>query len=124
MASSNHRGAQVAEVWLLPLNGLVVAGEAWGHHPTEDGRRAARLIQDDRRFTTGVLALGHLLPLTLLWGAGPSWLALRTRDGVPTGALPDDPELVGLLRRSGSRATWSSRRCCCCASTPRAARRA
>jgi Fe-S-cluster-containing dehydrogenase component len=62
-------------LWLLPLNGLLVAGEAWGRHATEDARRAARLIQDDLRFTTGVLAVGHLLPLTLLWGTGPSWLA-------------------------------------------------
>ena len=62
-------------LYLLPLNGLLVAGEAWGHHATEDGRRAARLIQDDPRFTTGVLAVGHLLPLTLLWGTGQAWLA-------------------------------------------------
>jgi Fe-S-cluster-containing dehydrogenase component len=54
--------------YLLPLNGLLVAGEAWGHHATEDGRRAARLIQEDPLFTTGVLAMGHLLPLVLLWG--------------------------------------------------------
>ena len=53
--------------WLLPLNGLLVAGEVWGRHPTEDARRAAHLIQDDPRFTTGVLAMGHLLPLALLW---------------------------------------------------------
>ena len=62
-------------LWLLPLNGLLVAGEAWGHHATEDARRAARLIQEDLRFTTGVLAVGHLLPLTLLWGTGQTWLA-------------------------------------------------
>jgi Fe-S-cluster-containing dehydrogenase component len=62
-------------LWLLPLNGLLVAGEAWGHHATEDARRAARLIQGDLRFTTGVLAVGHLLPLALLWGTGQSWLA-------------------------------------------------
>jgi len=62
-------------LWLLPLNGLMVAGEAWGHHATEDARRAARLIQEDLRFSTGVLALGHLLPLTLLWGTGQAWLA-------------------------------------------------
>jgi Fe-S-cluster-containing dehydrogenase component len=62
-------------LYLLPLNGLLVAGEVWGHHATEDARRAARLIQDDLRFTTGVLAVGHLLPLALLWGTGPSWLA-------------------------------------------------
>ena len=62
-------------LWLLPLNGLLLAGEVWGHHATEDARRAARLIQNDLRFTTGVLAVGHLLPLTLLWGTGPSWLA-------------------------------------------------
>lgn len=54
-------------LWLLPLNGLSIAAEVYGHHPTEDARRAARLIQDDLRFSTGVLALGHLLPLALLW---------------------------------------------------------
>lgn len=54
-------------LWLLPLNGLLVAAEVWGRHPTEDARRAARLIQDDPRFSTGVLAAGHLLPLALLW---------------------------------------------------------
>jgi Fe-S-cluster-containing dehydrogenase component len=57
-------------VFLLPVNGLLVAAEVWGHHATEDARRAARLIQGDVRFSTGVLAAGHLLPLTLLWGAG------------------------------------------------------
>jgi hypothetical protein len=62
-------------LWLLPLNGLLVAGEAWGPHATEDARRAARLIHEDLRFTTGVLAAGHLLPLTLLWENGPPWLA-------------------------------------------------
>jgi Fe-S-cluster-containing dehydrogenase component len=61
--------------WLLPVNGLLVAGEIWGHHATEDARRAARLIQGDARFTTGVLALGHLFPLALLWaGAGGALL--------------------------------------------------
>jgi hypothetical protein len=54
---------------LLPVNGLLVAAEVWGHHPTEDARRAARLIQEDPRFSTGVLAAGHLVPLTLLWGS-------------------------------------------------------
>jgi hypothetical protein len=54
---------------LLPINGLLVAGEIFGRHPTEDGRRAARMIEEDRRFRTGVLVLGHLLPLVLLWGA-------------------------------------------------------
>jgi Fe-S-cluster-containing dehydrogenase component len=54
---------------LLPVNGLLVAGEVWGRHATEDARRAARLIQEDPRFSTGVLVLGHLLPLSLLWGA-------------------------------------------------------
>ncbi|HLY84436.1 MAG TPA: radical SAM family heme chaperone HemW [Acidimicrobiales bacterium] len=34
-------------------------------------------------------------------------LALRTRDGVPAAALPDDPGLAGLVRRSGSRARLS-----------------
>jgi Fe-S-cluster-containing dehydrogenase component/formate-dependent nitrite reductase membrane component NrfD len=62
-------------LWLLPLNGLLVAGEAWGHHATEDARRAAGLIQEDLRFTTGVLAVGHLVPLMLLWGTGQSRLA-------------------------------------------------
>jgi hypothetical protein len=60
--------------FLLPLNGLLVAGEVWGRHATEDARLAARLIQDDVRFTTGVLVLGHLLPLSILWG--PSGLRL------------------------------------------------
>jgi Fe-S-cluster-containing dehydrogenase component len=55
--------------WLLPLNGLLVAGEIWGRHATEDARRAAHLIQGDLRFTTGVLAVGHLLPLALLWSS-------------------------------------------------------
>jgi formate-dependent nitrite reductase membrane component NrfD len=55
-------------LWLLPVNGLLVAAEVWGRHATEDARRAARLIQDDPLFTSGVLALGHLLPLALLWG--------------------------------------------------------
>lgn len=54
-------------VWLLPVNGLLIAGEVWGRHPTEDSRRAAHLIQADYRFTTFVLAAGHLLPLALLW---------------------------------------------------------
>ena len=63
-------------LWLLPLNGLLVAAEVWGHHPTEDGRRAARLIQEDLRFSTGVLAVGHLLPLALAWsGATGSLVA-------------------------------------------------
>jgi formate-dependent nitrite reductase membrane component NrfD len=56
-------------IYLLPLNGLLIAGEVWGHHATENARRAARLIQDDVRFSTGVLAVGHLLPLILLWAA-------------------------------------------------------
>ena len=62
-------------LWLLPLNGLLIAGEAWGHHATEDARRAARLIQEDVRFSTGVLVVGHLLPLTLLWATGEAWPA-------------------------------------------------
>jgi Fe-S-cluster-containing dehydrogenase component len=56
-------------LWLLPANGLLVAAEVFAHHATEDARRAARLIQDDPRFSSAVLALGHLVPLTLLWGA-------------------------------------------------------
>lgn len=65
-------------LWLLPVNGLLVGAEVWGRHPTEDAARAARLIQQDPRFTTGVLAAGHLLPLALLWSvataAGPACL--------------------------------------------------
>jgi Fe-S-cluster-containing dehydrogenase component len=61
--------------WLLPANGLLVAAEVWGRHPTEDAHRAAHLIQEDVRFTTGVLAIGHLLPLALLW-MGPATAAL------------------------------------------------
>jgi len=53
--------------FLLPVNGLLVAGEVWGHHPTEDAHRAARLIQHSPSFITLVLAMGHLLPLALLW---------------------------------------------------------
>jgi Fe-S-cluster-containing dehydrogenase component len=53
---------------LLPINGLLVAGEVFGRHSTEDARRAARIIEEDRGFSTGVLVLGHLLPLVLLWG--------------------------------------------------------
>jgi Fe-S-cluster-containing dehydrogenase component len=58
-------------LWLLPVNGLLVAGEVWGRHASEDARRAAALIQEDLRFSTGVLAVGHLLPLALLWGGAP-----------------------------------------------------
>jgi Fe-S-cluster-containing dehydrogenase component len=54
-------------MWLLPIHGLLVAAEVYGDHPTEDARRAAALIQDDPRFSSGVLAIGHLLPLSLLW---------------------------------------------------------
>jgi Fe-S-cluster-containing dehydrogenase component/formate-dependent nitrite reductase membrane component NrfD len=56
-------------LWLLPVNGLLVAGEVFGRHATEDARRAAHLIHSDPRFTAGVLALGHLVPLALLWAA-------------------------------------------------------
>lgn len=63
--------------WLLPANGLLVAGEVFGRHATDDARRAARMIQDDPRFTTGVLAAGHLLPLALLWAA-PGMTALSS----------------------------------------------
>jgi len=72
-------------LWLLPLNGLLVAAEAWGFHATEDARLAARLIQDDPRFSFGVLAVGHLLPLALLWGSREA------------GALAGGLALLGLL---------------------------
>jgi hypothetical protein len=55
--------------WLLPLNGLLIAAEVWGDHASEDARRAARLIQEDPRFSSNVLMLGHLLPLALLWAS-------------------------------------------------------
>jgi hypothetical protein len=42
------------------------------------------LIQEDARFTTGVLAAGHLLPLALLWTASG------------TGALAGALALAGL----------------------------
>jgi hypothetical protein len=71
--------------WLLPVNGLLVAAEVWGHHATEDARRAARLIQGDPRFSTSVLFVGHLLPLAILW-ASPGM-------GVLAGGL----SLLGLL---------------------------
>ena len=58
-------------LWLLPVNGLLVAGEVWGHHATEDARRAARLIQEDVRFSSGVLAVGASpAPRAALVGAG------------------------------------------------------
>jgi len=57
--------------YLLPVNGLLVAGEVWGRHATEDAHRAALLIQQSPSFTTLVLVLGHLLPLALLWAAPP-----------------------------------------------------
>ena len=71
--------ALFAPGWLLfivPIHGLFVAAEVFGRHPTEDARRAAHIIEEDPVFTTGVLVLGHLLPLVLLWGAqGPAILA-------------------------------------------------
>jgi hypothetical protein len=76
-------------LFLLPVNGLLVAAEVWGHHQTEDARRAARLIQDDPRFTAAVLAVGHILPLTVLWGGG----GLSVFGGGLAGALT----LFGLL---------------------------
>jgi Fe-S-cluster-containing dehydrogenase component len=54
-------------LFLLPLNGLLVAAETWGPHATQDATRAARLIEEDPRFRTGVLTLGHVVPLTVLW---------------------------------------------------------
>lgn len=71
--------------WFLPVNGLLVAGEVFGRHATEDAHRAARLIQEDVRFTTGVLALGHLVPLAMLW----------TQSGM--GLLASGSALAGLL---------------------------
>ncbi len=63
-------------VFLLPLHGLLVAAEVFARHPTEDARRAARLIQEDPRFTGLVLTAGHLVPLVLLWSLpGWTWLA-------------------------------------------------
>ena len=36
-------------------------------------------------------------------------LALRTSSGVPSGALPDDPDLAGLVERSAGRAVLTVR---------------
>jgi Fe-S-cluster-containing dehydrogenase component len=55
-------------LWLLPINGLLVVAEVFGRHATEDARRAARLIAEDARFSSGVLGVGHLFPLAVLWG--------------------------------------------------------
>jgi Fe-S-cluster-containing dehydrogenase component len=52
---------------LLPVNGLLVAGEVFGRHPTEDAHRAARLIQGSPSFVALVLAAGHIVPLAILW---------------------------------------------------------
>ena len=57
-------------LWLLPANGLFVVAEVFGPHPTDDAARAAALIHEDRRFTSLVLVVGHLLPLAVLW-SGP-----------------------------------------------------
>jgi formate-dependent nitrite reductase membrane component NrfD len=54
-------------LWLLPIDGLLIAAEVWGRHASEDARAAVRMIQDAPLFTTGVLSLGHLVPLALLW---------------------------------------------------------
>lgn len=58
-------------LWLLPINGLLIAAEVWGRHPSEDARRAAHIISEAPLFTAGVLVLGHLLPLALLWAWAP-----------------------------------------------------
>ncbi len=63
-------------LFLIPVNGLIVAAEIWGRHPTEDSRRAAKLIAEDARFVSLVLVLGHMLPLLLLWVSN-SHLVLR-----------------------------------------------
>ena len=86
-------------LWLLPVNGLLVAGEVWGHHATEDARRAARLIQEDVRFSSGVLAVGHLLPLALLWsGQGVLFAGALTLAGLLTWEhlYVEKPQLVPL----------------------------
>ena len=52
--------------WLLfalPLNGLLIAAEVWGHHASEDARRGAALIASHGLFTSGVLMFGHVIPL-------------------------------------------------------------
>ncbi len=54
-------------VWLLPLNGFLVAADVWGPHKSDDARRAAALIDEDVSFVMGVLLTGHLIPLALLW---------------------------------------------------------
>jgi len=96
--------ALVAPSWLLfllPVNGLLVAGEVWGRHPTEDARRAARLIQDDLRFSTGVLGVGHLLPLAVLWASRDAVSTAASTTGLTVGftarLLAGGLTLVGLL---------------------------
>jgi hypothetical protein len=69
-------------LWLLPVNGLLVAGEVWGRHPTEDARRAAALIQQDPRFGTGVLAAGpRVAPVNLFGTRRDSSLGTRRQHG-------------------------------------------
>jgi hypothetical protein len=70
---------------LLPVNGLLIAAEVWGRHPTRDAARAAQLIQRDPSFSAGVLMLGHVVPLVLL----------QLIPGSP--GLAAGPALVGLL---------------------------
>jgi len=54
-------------LFALPLNGLLIAAEVWGHHASEDARRAAALIGGHGLFTSGVLLVGHVVPLMILW---------------------------------------------------------
>jgi Fe-S-cluster-containing dehydrogenase component len=65
---------------LLPLDALLIATEVWGRHPTEDGRRAAKLVARGPRLAWGVLGAGHALPFLLLLAAlgAPGASALRT----------------------------------------------
>lgn len=55
-----------ALLWLLPVDALLIAAEVWGRHPTEDGRRAAKLVKSGPWLLQGVLGLGHLVPFLLL----------------------------------------------------------
>ena len=73
-------------LWLLPVNGLLVAGEVWGRHATEDARRAARLIQEDR-------ALQHRRAGR--WATCCRWPCCGRRR--PRGLLAGALALLGLL---------------------------
>ncbi len=78
------------------------AGRRWWNVRTPD--RYAALIGEGRSATTGeeVLTEGQREFEALA-------LQLRTRAGVPASALPDDPDLAGLVERVGGRSVLTAR---------------